>query len=265
MGLAAAPLTDVEGLRAVYRAWCTHIPFDSVRKMIALRTNPAAPLPGGHVEDFFQAWLADGTGATCWPSSNALFELLHSLGFQARRVTGSMGDTGVANHASVIVTIEGSEWLVDASIFTSEPLPLQQEAFAANDPIFPTRLEFNKGTHILWTHIPGDRDYLPCRIHGESVTHAEYLQRYEASRARSPFNERLYARRNRDAELVLLVGHSRISRTPNGVQSRELTSEQLTEALHNDIGISERAIEQWARSGALAASSQAASRKCDGK
>src|SRR5438477_9902750 len=91
-GIRSAPAPDHVGLHTIYAAWCTHVPFDNVRKMIALRTDDTGPLPGGDAEDFLATWLAHGTGGTCWPSSNALFALVDALGFDARRVTGSMGD-----------------------------------------------------------------------------------------------------------------------------------------------------------------------------
>jgi N-hydroxyarylamine O-acetyltransferase len=94
LGFPAAPSRDLEGLRALYGAWCASVPFDNTRKMIALRTAGGDPLPGGDARDFFESFLAHGTGGTCWPTSNALFELLRSAGFEARRVAGSMRDTG---------------------------------------------------------------------------------------------------------------------------------------------------------------------------
>ena len=102
LGFQAAPPPDLDGLRALYAAWCARVPFDNVRKMIALRT-PGAPLPGTTAEDFFEGWLRDGAGGTCWPSSQALWALLSALGFEARRVVASMRDTGYGSHGTVKV------------------------------------------------------------------------------------------------------------------------------------------------------------------
>ena len=35
LGFSAAPLADLDGLQAVYRAWCEHVPFENVGKVIA--------------------------------------------------------------------------------------------------------------------------------------------------------------------------------------------------------------------------------------
>src|SRR5689334_12079249 len=74
---------DITGLRQVYAAWCEKVPFDNIRKMISLRSGAGIALAGLDAEDFFENWLENGSGGTCWPSSNALFVLLKSLGFDA--------------------------------------------------------------------------------------------------------------------------------------------------------------------------------------
>jgi N-hydroxyarylamine O-acetyltransferase len=89
LGLTGPPRPDLEGLVFVYGAWCARVPFDNVRKMIALRRG-AARLPGAAAADFFSGWLEHGASGTCWPTSNALFVLLRALGFEARRVAGCM-------------------------------------------------------------------------------------------------------------------------------------------------------------------------------
>lgn len=80
------PAVDAEGLRAVYRAWCDRVSFDNLQKLVALREE-RRPLPGDDADEFFGNWLQDGTGATCWASSNALYHLLRHLGFDVTRLT----------------------------------------------------------------------------------------------------------------------------------------------------------------------------------
>ncbi|MDX2030503.1 MAG: arylamine N-acetyltransferase [Blastocatellia bacterium] len=109
LGFSAAPAADLDGLRALYEAWCMRVPFDNVRKMIALRGGGSEPLPGGEAADFFAAWLRDGVGGTCWPTSNGLFALLDALGFEARRIAGAMRDLGIVNHGSVKVKLDGRD------------------------------------------------------------------------------------------------------------------------------------------------------------
>jgi N-hydroxyarylamine O-acetyltransferase len=254
LGFAAPPAPDLEGLRALYRAWCCHIPFDNLRKLIALRTDAARPLPGGDAEDFFVSWLRHGCGGTCWPGSNALFALFHAAGFAARRIVASMGDNGAANHGSVKVAIDGRDWLVDSSLLTLIPLPLSEDLFMERGPLLAIEVEPEDGTHVVWIDTPPNPAYLCCRLLSDPTDHATYLTAYETSRERSPFNQQLYARRHRPDRVAVLRGHTRTVRNAEGTASGELTREEVRAALHDDFGYSEELIENWVRSGSLEAS-----------
>lgn len=251
LGIPVPPAPDLAGLELVYRAWCDHVPFDNVRKMIALRKNPDAPLPGIDAPDFFEAWLATGVGGTCWPTSNALGELLESLGFNVQRVSGAMRDAGFTNHGSLRVTVDAQDYLADSSMLCNIPLPLGPDRFLHPDPIFRVDVQRDSGTHLLWIY-PPNTDALPCRLDPTPVTHDFYFFKYDESRTRSPFNQRLHARRNRPGALIILNGYTRVVRTAQGVEARDLTPDELCQALHDDIGLSTALIDDWARSGSLA-------------
>ena len=45
LGLSALT-SGLPGLQAVCKAWCAQVPFDNLRKMIALLTAAGGPLPG---------------------------------------------------------------------------------------------------------------------------------------------------------------------------------------------------------------------------
>ena len=252
-GLSNAPSPDLSGLKALYGAWCANVPFDNVCKMIALRAGGDLPLPGMQAVEFFESWLTHGAGGTCWSMSNALFELALSLGFEAHRIAGCVRDRGIINHGSVRVTIDGSEWLVDASIHTNVPLPLNDEVFVNSDPMFAAEVEPVGATHVIWWIPPPQSAYIPCRLLADPVDYAYYLAGYERSRAQGPFNQRLFARHNRPGEVLVLLGHTRFSKTADGLQGRDLSPEEVIEALHEDIGISQELVEQWVRAGGLKA------------
>lgn len=254
LGFPHPPTPDLAGLSALYRAWCMRVPFDNTRKLIALRREAGGLLPGAYAEDFLEHWLALGTGGTCWPSSNALFCLLRAAGFDARRVIASMRDTGALNHATVKVRIDGRDWLVDSSMLLNRPLPLGTDVFFNNDLVWPAEVEASDGSHVVWWHTPPGAAYLPCRLVMDPAPFSEYLDGYERSRERSPFNQRLYARRNRPGELVILAGCTRYLRSSRGVTSRELDADELKQSLREEIGLSEEMVGRWADSGALEAS-----------
>ncbi len=115
-------------------------------------------------------------------------------------------------------------------------------------------VEQERGTHVVWVHTPPNSTYLPCRLSAAPVDHAFYLAAYEASRERSPFNQRLYARRNRPGELILLRGNTRFCRTASGVTSRDLDPFELCRSLGEEFELSPDLIEAWVVRGALTAS-----------
>jgi arylamine N-acetyltransferase len=216
-------------------------------------------LPGLDAAEFFERWLEHGIGGTCWPSSNALFELLVSLGFRARRIAGSMRDTGVVSHASIKVRSDGIDWLVDSSMLTAAPVPLTDEIHIPSDKLFGAEVEWVDGTHVVWANLPPNPNLIPCRMLVDPATPEYCAERYEASRLRSPFNERLYGKRNGADEQLVLMANLRISRTAGGTETRELNASELCESMRDEMGFSGAVIEEWRRSGALEASFQPAS------
>jgi arylamine N-acetyltransferase len=255
MGLGKAPLPDLDGLREVYAAWCLNVPFDNLAKLIALRTTPDKPLPGMDATEFFERWLAHGVGGTCWSTGNALYELLVSLGFNARRVAGSMRDTGYIGHGSVKVRIDDIDWLVDPSMLTDVPLPLTDEVFISGDRVYGAESEPDAGgTHLVWADLPPNPTLIPCRLLVDPTDHVYYVERFEASRTRSPFNNQLYIRRNRPAERLVINAKTRILKTVERTDKRDLDRDELGDSLIEEFGISEEFVDRFRNSGALDAS-----------
>lgn len=238
-------------LARVYAAWCMQVPFDNVRKLIALREGHATPLPGAQAADFVTHWLSDGTGGTCWSSSNALFTLLIALGFTARRIAGSMRDTGIVTHGSVIVTVHGHEWLVDSSALTNRPVPLHDDHYRDTDPVFPTEWQRDGDTHVLrFAGAPGP-ELTPCRFLVDPTDTAYVQHRNELSRAFGPFNHFTYARRSVRDGFVVLRGPVRYHRTAQGMASQALDRDGILRVLEHDIGISPAVLQRYTACGAL--------------
>lgn len=236
---------DRDGLQRLYRAWCRAVPFDNVRKRIVLCRGTADPLPGGTAEDFFGAWLAHGTGGTCWPTSNALYVLLRDCGFAARRIAASMRDMDVHNHGSVIVRVDGEDYLVDSSILCEAILPLRRgERVQIDDPVHPIALEPVGASFRIWFGLTMNTDTMPCRLLTDPVDHDFYLERYECSRQMSPFNDRLYARRNYDGSLVSYIGNARFVKTASGVEAAEMSAADLASGLVRELGLSQAVVHE---------------------
>ena len=245
---------DLNGLKTVYAAWCLNIPFDNTAKLIALGNQSPDPLPGIDAAEFFERYLIHNVGGTCWPTSNALFELLSALGFRARRAAGSMRDTGIVSHGTTKVRIDDADWLVDSSMLTNGPLPLRTEGFATDDRLVPTEVQLDNGDHVIWWDLPPNPEPIPYRLLHDDVSHDFYSERYEASRLRSPFNERIYLRRNFGTRILILTGNRRLVRTAGGVEDCTLSEAQLFRSLAEEIGISPTMLRELRQSPAWRAS-----------
>src|SRR3984893_18764268 len=118
---------NLAGLNTLYAAFSANVPFDNIQKRIWFASPQTTPLPGGDPNEFFNNWLQHGTGGTCWPLNGAMYAIADALGFKTRRIVGSVIVEGYprgANHGSVLVTLDGINYLVDAWMAAFEVLPL---------------------------------------------------------------------------------------------------------------------------------------------
>jgi hypothetical protein len=244
-GFEEPPTPDLVGLNALYLTWCRRVPFDNLRKLLALREGDrSGELPGARANDFFEHWLETGTGATCWPSSNALFMLLHHCGFDVRRVSASMMDMDQPNHGSVIAHVGDGDYLVDSSILSNRVLPLIPGRGSNNsDAVYPVRVEPVGASFRVWFSARGP-DPMPCRLLGDGVSFAFYLERYELTRASSPFNGSLYARRNFEGGVRLFSGAQRREISDSSTTVEELALEALIWRVSEEVGIAASVVRQ---------------------
>ncbi len=191
LGLTAPPAATHAGLGEVYGAWCRHVPFDNVRKLIAVRAGSFAPLPGDDPAEFFQAWLEHGVGGTCWAGNGALCALLQSLGFDAQRGVGTMmvAPNLPPNHGTVVVTLPEGRFLVDASILHVEPLPIVEgRESTIEHPAWGVTGHWLGDKYAVRWRGPMRPDPFDCRIDEWPVDAERFRSQHEATRAWSPFN-----------------------------------------------------------------------------
>jgi arylamine N-acetyltransferase len=243
LGIEGPVAVDVDGLTDLYRRWSRSVPFDNIRKLIALRSGDDSPLPGMDPDDFFAHWLEHGVGGTCWPTTSALTALLQWCGFDARMVAASMFDMGEPTHGTTIVTLDGSEWLVDSSLLTEQPVPLGDEVTAIDHPVYrTTATPVEEGWLFAFPFIVADA-VLPCRtISPDAVTHDFCVERYEVSRTFSPFNDQVHARRNDETGTTTFTQGMRYRRTADGLDDTEATGGGLAIALADEFGLSEELV-----------------------
>ncbi len=248
LGFPAAPEPTLAGLAALYGAWCQRVPFDNVRKLIHVRAGRLSPFPGSNAEDFFQAWLRHGTGGTCWAGAGAFHALLCSLGFTAERGIGTMLVTPELppNHGTVCAMIDGARYLVDCSILHGEPLLLSDDAETqVAHAVWGVRCAPRAGRwSVRWRPLQ-QMDGLDCRLESFGAPHHEYVERYEKTRAWSPFNYQITVRLNRGARVTGLAFGLAVTLGPNDeVERRPVDHEERVRILIEEIGLSAEIVAQ---------------------
>ena len=234
------PAVDTGGLRAVYRAWCDHIPFDNLQKLVGLRED-RRPLPGDHASEFFENWVRDGTGATCWASSNALHDLLAHLGFDVTRLTASMLDLPEPNHATNLVNVDGGRYLVDTSVLSGEPIEVAAERTEIDPSGYHVDLAPDGDTWMM-TFPSAVLGRMVCRVHPEPSDIDTYRRLHEVTREHSVFNDVLHVTRHRDGA-VWNLRHRTLTRLHGGNPQQTELSDDETRVWLTEVGFSERIVE----------------------
>ncbi|HVV01127.1 MAG TPA: arylamine N-acetyltransferase, partial [Verrucomicrobiae bacterium] len=205
LGFSRAPKATLEGLTAVYGAWCQRVPFDNVRKIIHIASGAPTPLPGTTASDFFKAWLKFGVGGTCWSGAGACYALLASLGFNASRGIATMlaAPDLPPNHGTVLVSFGPEKYLVDSAMLHGVPLRLEDVGETIIDhPAWGLRVLHRGGqTYISWRPLH-KLDGFECRLERFGAARQEYEALYNRTRPWSPFNFELSFRINRGEDVI---------------------------------------------------------------
>jgi arylamine N-acetyltransferase len=252
LGLHQRPAPDLAGLNTLYAAFCGNVPFDNVQKRIWFASDQTAPLPGGNPTEFFENWLAHGTGGTCWPINGSLYALARALDFNARRIAGSVIVDGYpqgANHGSVLVSVEGVDYLTDAWMSSFKVLPLIPGTPASTgEGIHDIRAVLIENGFELLCYAGWNREQ-PLPFHPEpehdQVDHAFWLARYDRTRKVGFFNDTLLISRHFPGSILTIGCTNKIRVAADG----SLTKVKLTEAerkavLVEELGLSEAIVEK---------------------
>lgn len=248
LGFSERPEPTLENLALIYASWCRRVPFDNVRKMIHVQAENPAPLPGDTAEDFFEAWLKHGTGATCWAGAGANHALLETLGFDARRSIGTMMVVPdlPPNHGTVLVRFGEDGYVVDSSMLHAQPLRLEDNA--------PTRIAHGawgvsstwreQRAHVWW-RTPLKPEGFECRFERFDATADDFRTAHERTRGWSPFNFETSARINRGEKVFSLgLGHSVTFHADGSLTRVPVTMEERNRQLIETFGLSEEIVAQ---------------------
>jgi N-hydroxyarylamine O-acetyltransferase len=158
IGLAEAPRPDLDGLRAVHRAFLGAVPYEA----LAVQLGESGPLDPAALE---ARVLQGGRGGYCFEVNTVLLELLRALGFAVQRrlaiVAGRDAEARgePVNHMALVVTIDGQEHLADSGIGEGPVDPVALVPGATTGGPMPWTVEREGGRWYVaaheWASLPG--------------------------------------------------------------------------------------------------------------
>ncbi len=241
------PPRDLQGLRSVYGAWCESVPHENTRKLIHLGARLGTPLPGSTADHFFEAWLEEGTGGTCWAANGALHDLLAALGFEVQRAIATMlsvPDAVGPNHGSVVVAVDGERWIADASILSGEPIRIAAPGVPPDHGQLPRFEWLDEKPAVRW-RAPNAPEGFPCRFERIGAGWAEWDSLHQATAAWSPFNYMLNARLLSGGESIGAArGQRYVFKADGSHVTTPLEGEMRTRFLVEELGISRSVAER---------------------
>jgi len=246
LGLSDHPSLDLDGLNALFAAFCGNVPaIDNILKRIWLAGNQTTPLTGGDPTEYFENLLTHGAGGTCYPTNGAVCALVSSLGFDARRIAGCivMEQYPGTNHGSVVVTLDGIDYLVDGNFGAYEVLPLMPGRTTSTgqglNQIKAVPVE--NGFEVMWYQSFKREEPLVFRTEPEHdpVDHSFFLTLYDETKKISVFNDTLIICRRYPDSIVTLGREKAVVAADNTMTKTEISDTERKKMLVEEFGISE--------------------------
>lgn len=246
LGLSDHPSLDRSGLNGLYAAFCGKVAaIDNILKRIWLTGDQATPLTGGDPTDYFENWLTHGTGGTCYPTNGAMYALVSSLGFDTRRIAGCivMDEYPGTNHGSVVVTLDGVDYLVDGCFGAFEVLPLVpgRATFTRQGLNQIKAVPVENGFEIIWYTSINREQPLTFRTEPEHdpVDHNFFLTYYDETKKISVFNDTLFICRRYPDSIVTLGREKAVVSADNTLTKTEIDDTGRKRVLVEEFDISE--------------------------
>jgi hypothetical protein len=250
LGLGVTVPHTLEGLQGVFVAWCRGTGSDSVG--LALRSVPEffIAMTGFPAENYFKRWLAFGLSDLCLANAEALLALLRYYGFAAERVLGSMGSN--ARHGSVVVRIDGENYLVDPTFLAEQPLLLRQgEPTSAGAG--PLRIWAGGDGTVKW-QMPQGRFNATFKIEETGCDFQAFLEfedevvpgvvhpRGRMYKLARMYKDRLFIRRNVDGGIRTYDNGTIVVKAGRQLTVSKVCREEFPERLTKEFGIAAEAV-----------------------
>ena len=203
-------------LDAVMRAHVAAVPFENLDVQLG---NPVSvELPA-----VFAKLVGRRRGGWCYENNGLLGWALGELGFDVRRVSAGVmrsvrGDAALGNHLALIVTIEGTPWLVDAGFGGTQAAPVPLAAGETVHAPFTLTLGMQSDGYWRFEERYGDGDPFGFDFLADAADEALLARQCGAlqSEPESIFVQNLVVQQRQGARHLTLRGRVLIER---GVES----------------------------------------------
>lgn len=140
---------DLAGLKALQAAQISAVPFENVLPFLG-------KVPDLDRESLWRKLVSERCGGYCFELNSLLSEALDALGFSARRVLARVrqgaAEGGARSHLAFVVSLDGTEWLVDAGFggqAPAEPVRISPTGQPIRDQTYRIVHEESSGEHVL--------------------------------------------------------------------------------------------------------------------
>ena len=245
-GFGSRPDPTLDNLNKLYKAWCRGVGYDNILKRVYYARKETGPFPVMEPNDFVTTWLKHGTSGSCWPTAEALFNILLKSGYDVERVSSEMlncGDPMRPNHGTCFVHIDGEIYLADTGVVAEEVLQLiDGKETRTTSKAFGI---MSKGDgHVWWRPSHSNQDVEIAMIDGD-CSNEYFAHRYEKTKEFSLFNHSLYVRKNKNDGIVTYGRGNIIRVNPEGEMSVTPTDlKDLPALLIEEMGLSEEIVSQ---------------------
>lgn len=242
VGLAAAPAPNADGLRAVHRAFVSHVPYED----LSVQLGEYEPLDE---QALVQRFLHGGRGGYCFEANTVLRALLKALGFEVERREGIVAQRGahlrgeLTNHMALVAhTPDAGSFIAEAGLGEGplDPLPLTPGVVTSG--AFELAIERERDGWWIAQHRYGS---IPGFWFSDAPATLESFQTHHrrlSTSAESGFVQTLVVQRSFDDRIVTLRARTLFVDAP-GRRERSVLDDRLAfaQALQDHFGIDPQA------------------------
>jgi N-hydroxyarylamine O-acetyltransferase len=230
IGLDALPPPDLDGFRALHRAYVGTVPYEA----LAVQLGESGPLD----EAELAARVAGGRGGYCFELNTVLFVLLREAGFTVERRKAHVNGSELCNHMALVVTIGEDRHLADAGLGEGplEPVLLR------DGHITPGPLRWSvQRTDGGWRLLEHEHGSITDVVFGDDAADLDAFAPHHLRLSTQPdssFVQTLVAQRPYDERIVTLRSRT-LSVDAPGVRDRRVVEDEaeFAMALADEFGI----------------------------